>query len=142
MSESKYEYMLGMEHPTSKVRKRMSMEERAAQFGAFRALTGLEEEIGETARLTESRPEADDYTKQQVDRVLVYIADSIRKKPEILIEYFVQDKRKPGGAILTYRGRVKKIRENAAENGVVYSLVFEDETEIEISDILGAEIIE
>lgn len=38
----RYDYMLNMRHKQSNVRRHMTMIERAAQFGAFRALTGYE----------------------------------------------------------------------------------------------------
>ncbi len=45
MPEDKYKDMLDMPHPVSKKRPRMPMEDRAAQFAPFAALTGYEEAI-------------------------------------------------------------------------------------------------
>ena len=45
---NKYEDIINMERPVSKHPK-MSMHDRAAQFAPFAALTGLEEELEETA---------------------------------------------------------------------------------------------
>jgi hypothetical protein len=42
-----------MERPVSRKHRPMSMENRAAQFSAFAALTGHEERIKETARQSE-----------------------------------------------------------------------------------------
>ena len=44
----KYDDIINMEHPTSKVHPRMDAITRAAQFAPFKALTGLEDEIDET----------------------------------------------------------------------------------------------
>lgn len=44
----KYDDIINMEHPTSKVHPRMDAVTRAAQFAPFKALTGLEDEIDET----------------------------------------------------------------------------------------------
>ncbi len=44
----KYDDIINMEHPTSKVHPRMDAVMRAAQFAPFKALTGLEDEIDET----------------------------------------------------------------------------------------------
>lgn len=63
--EHKYDKIINLPHRQSKRRKHMSMSERAAQFGAFRALTGYEDEIAETARYTEKRAELDEYTKAE-----------------------------------------------------------------------------
>ncbi|MBO4375497.1 MAG: hypothetical protein J5829_10360 [Lachnospiraceae bacterium] len=46
---NKYDDIINMEHHVSKTHPRMSMRDRAAQFAPFAALTGLEEEMEETA---------------------------------------------------------------------------------------------
>ncbi len=45
-----YDDIINLEHPTSKIHPRMSMEERAAQFAPFAALVGYGEAIDETER--------------------------------------------------------------------------------------------
>lgn len=49
----KEEELIYRKHPEPKHHKRMSVEERAAQFSAFAALSGYEEAIRDTARKTE-----------------------------------------------------------------------------------------
>ena len=49
----RYDYMLDMPYKKSTRRKHMSITERAAQAGAFRALTGYEDAISETGRSRE-----------------------------------------------------------------------------------------
>lgn len=46
----KYDDIINLEHPTSKKHKRMSIEDRAAQFGAFAALVGYGDAINETKK--------------------------------------------------------------------------------------------
>ncbi|MBQ7464444.1 MAG: hypothetical protein IJS86_06255 [Lachnospiraceae bacterium] len=46
---NKYADIINMDRPVSKTRPHMSMRDRAAQFAPFAALTGLEEELEETA---------------------------------------------------------------------------------------------
>lgn len=46
---NKYEAIINTKYPFPTKRKRMSMGDRAAQFAPFAALTGLEEELEETA---------------------------------------------------------------------------------------------
>lgn len=53
--EDKYREIINLPHHRSKKRKPMSMLDRAAQFGAFRALTGYEDAISEAGRLASSR---------------------------------------------------------------------------------------
>ena len=47
-----YEDIINLPHPTSKRFPRMPLEERAAQFQPFAALTGFDEIIRETTRIT------------------------------------------------------------------------------------------
>ena len=51
----KYDDILSMPHPNSKNHPRMARRDRAAQFSSFAALTGHEEAISETARLTDEK---------------------------------------------------------------------------------------
>lgn len=53
----KYDDIINLPHHVSSVHLPMSRADRAAQFSAFKALTGLEEDLQETARVTEARPE-------------------------------------------------------------------------------------
>ena len=89
----------------------MSMTERAAQFGAFRALTGYEDEIAETARSTDEKIELDEYAKAEINAKLQYINDHIDDGQEITVTYFVPDERKSGGAYVMKTGVVSKLRE-------------------------------
>ena len=49
----KYKDMLWLPHPVSATHPRMSLQDRAAQFSPFAALTGYEDALKETARLTD-----------------------------------------------------------------------------------------
>ena len=111
----------------------MSMTERAAQFGAFRALTGYEDEIAETARRTDEKTELDEYAKAEINAKLQYINDHIDDRQEVAVTYFVPDERKSGGAYMTKTGVVRKLREYERQ------LVFEDGTEIFIEEIFSIE---
>ena len=48
---NKYDDIINLPHHISKTRSRMTLEQRAAQFSAFSALTGYEKQIKETERL-------------------------------------------------------------------------------------------
>ena len=52
---SRYDDKIYMQNPTPTCKPRMSLYERAAQFSPFAALTGYEDAVEETARLTDSR---------------------------------------------------------------------------------------
>ena len=49
----RYDDIIDMEHHTSLRQPRMSLENRAAQFAPFSALTGYEDVIDETGRQTD-----------------------------------------------------------------------------------------
>ena len=128
-----YFEILSREHPTSKKHPRMSRMNRAAQFAPFAALTGYEESIEETARLTDRRIELSEYEMEELNAKLNFIQEHINERPEVTITYFQQDERKEGGAYLTVIGKVRRIDD---ANKVI---IFEDErlTYIEkITDII------
>ncbi|MCI5991349.1 MAG: hypothetical protein MRZ07_01595, partial [Sutterella sp.] len=56
-SRPDYSDLFQCERPQFDPSRKMSMKERAAQFSPFSALRGFDEEIEESARRTESRPE-------------------------------------------------------------------------------------
>ena len=53
----RYDDIINLPHHVSSTRPQMPMIDRAAQFQPFRALTGYEDAVQETARLTDERPE-------------------------------------------------------------------------------------
>ena len=107
----------------------MSRMNRAAQFAPFVALTGYEESIEETARLTNRRIELGEYEIEELNAKLNFIQEHIKEHPEVTITYFQPDERKEGGAHITVTGKVRRIDE---VNRVV---VFEDERTIFIDVI-------
>ena len=54
-NQHKYDDIINLPHHQSKDRAHMSLHDRAAQFAPFAALTGHEEAIEETARLTDEK---------------------------------------------------------------------------------------
>lgn len=106
-----YEDIIHLPHHVSKKHPRMSAIDRAAQFSPFAALTGYDDAVEETARLTEERIELDDYQKDVLGHRLQMLADRLGEHPEIAITYFEPDERKTGGAYVTSVGMVKKVDE-------------------------------
>lgn len=105
----KYEDILNLPHPQPRGRAPMSLADRAAQFSPFAALTGYEETIEETARLTEDPVELDAGSIGELDEALRAIQSRIESRPAVTIRYFCPDSRKQGGSYVTIRGRVRKI---------------------------------
>ena len=86
----------------------MSMENRAAQFAPFAALTGHDAAIAETARLTSEKPELSTEELDKLSRRLVY---AIEKDATTRITYFQPDSFKHGGSYCQTEGKIKKIDE-------------------------------
>ena len=128
--KSPYEDIINLPHYVSTKRTRMPLRDRAAQFAPFAALTGHEEAVKETARLTETRIQLDVDEIQLLDQKLQYIRDHLDTCPAVILTHFVPDARKAGGRYLEHEGVVKKIREYD------HVIVMEDGTEIPIADII------
>ncbi|MBO7336011.1 MAG: hypothetical protein J6U42_03640 [Lachnospiraceae bacterium] len=111
----KYDDIIDLPHHTSENRQHITMEMRAAQFSPFAALTGLDDELAETARLTSAFHELSEDEKQELDRKLQELRDSLTKLPECSFLYFVPDERKSGGSYERKRGRVKNIDDYSKE---------------------------
>ena len=111
--KEKYKDMLRLQHPVSATHPRMSLQDRAAQFSPFAALTGYEDALKETARLTDHFVELDEDRKQEIDRQIGYLQQHMREELTVKITYFVPDTRKNGGAYNTLEGCVQKIDENS-----------------------------
>lgn len=125
----RYDDIITLEHPVSKVHPRMSVMDRAAQFSAFAALSGYEDAIDETERLTETYTELDEGEKEILNEQLLKIKENIASHPAATCTYFEPDPKKEGGAYRTYSGKVRKI--DAYEK----KLVFEDGTGIWIDSL-------
>lgn len=105
----KYDDIINLPHHVSKKHPQMSLEARSAQFASFAALKGYEDEVIETARITDERVELNDEAKRILDEKLQQIRERINEKTETTFTYFVKDERKDGGAYITETGIVKKI---------------------------------
>ena len=89
----------------------MSNYDRAAQFSPFAALTGYDDAVKETARLTNSKVELDEYELDKLNERLNRLQDILSEEPEVSITYFVADNKKSGGSYKTIFGIVKRIDE-------------------------------
>ena len=106
-----YDDIINLPHHQSLTRPHMSAYDRAAQFSPFAALTGYDDAVAETARLTDTKVELDEYSKEALNERLNMIQESLNEQPEISITYFLPDKKKTGGAYITTSGCAKMIDE-------------------------------
>ena len=130
MIEDNYEDIINLPHYEPKYHPRMSKHNRAAQFAPFAALTGYEEQVKETARLTDKRVEIDEGLRNLINSKLQIIDRNIKSKPEVTITYFVKDKKKNGGCYITITDKVKKV------DSIEEIIVLSDKTKINMKDIL------
>ncbi len=107
-STGKYDDIINMPRPMSKTRKHMSNHDRAAQFAPFAALTGYDEAVSETARLTDRVIDLDEYEKDEINRKLCYLRDNM--DTTVKITFFVPDEKKEGGEYKTTEAEIVKIR--------------------------------
>ena len=126
----KYDDIINLPHHVSKKHPRMSLEARSAQFVPFAALTGYDEVIKETARLTNKRIEINEEMKAILDEKLLMIKAQIQSKPSITVTYFVPDSKKDGGKYVSVTGKVIKIDEYKQH------IILENKIEIPISEII------
>ena len=108
------------------------MEKRASQFSPFAALTGFDELVKETARITDKRIDIDEGVKQVLNDKLKIINEDIKNNcnNKIKFTYFLYDSKKEGGKYIDIVGNVKKIDEF---NGVI---LLEDKNKIPIHEII------
>ena len=104
----KYSDILHLPHPVSEKHPRMPMQDRAAQFSPFAALTGYEEAIYETGRLTEEKTELGEEEKAILDRKQRLLLEKLDEFPALTVTYFVPDEKKSGGAYIRKAGNLKK----------------------------------
>lgn len=127
---NKYDSIINLPHHTSKVRKPMSMEDRAAQFAPFAALTGHDEAVRETARITSERIELSEDEARRLNARMDY-ALSLARPPELTVTHFVADTLKCGGRYVQTTGRIKKVD---TYKGAV---ILQDGTAIALADIMS-----
>ena len=128
-----YDDIINLPHYVSKKRPQMSIEARSAQFAPFAALTGYDEQVKETARLTDKKIELEEGQKEILNNKLLYILENIDSKPEITFTYFVKDNKKSGGKYKEKIGIVRKI------DMIEQYIQFTDKSKIGINDILSIE---
>lgn len=128
-----YDDILHFARPQSKKHRPMPMEDRAAQFSPFAALTGYDAAVSETARCTEERIEFDPQEAERLGERLAALIKRQREQPELSLLYFVPDARKAGGAYVTVSGRLKKITDFPR------CIYLTDGSRIPIEDIVAVE---
>lgn len=135
--QCKYDDMIYLPHHVSARHPQMPLLDRAAQFSPFAALTGHDEAIRETARLTDCFAELDEEQKERLDKRLQMLLSKTEEKPcpepEIKAIYFEPDARKNGGEYVSFCGKVKKV------DKYNHQLLFTDGTILPVENLFSLE---
>ena len=128
-----YDDIINLPHHVSATRPQMSMQDRAAQFSPFAALTGYDAAIKETGRLTDEKIMMDEEGLNILNMKFQILIDNLFDEPEVTITYFKPDERKSGGAYIEATGTVKKLDEFERQ------IMMQDGTKIPMDDILDVD---
>lgn len=124
---NKYDDIINLPHYEPKKHKRMSIEARSAQFAPFSALTGYDDVVKETGRLTQKEMYLSEEQKINISNNL---QQALENKNEVTITYFIKDEKKTGGKYLNKTGIIKKY------DSIKQIIIFEDKTQIQIYDVI------
>jgi len=123
-------------HHISEHHPQMSMRERAAQFSPFAALSGYDASVNEAGRIVGSRASLSDDAKDSLDRILNVISGENDGSYIIQARFFRKDTHKNGGKYENFSGEVRRVDRYSGK------IIFTDGTEIELADLVEAEILE
>lgn len=104
----KYDDIIYLPHHVSGKRPAMPISDRAAQFSPFAALTGYDEAVMETGRLTDRMHELSEEDTAKLNRQLQFLMTKLREQPTLSVTYFVPDEKKSGGAYIVKKGKLRK----------------------------------
>ena len=125
---NQYDDIINLPHHTSKNHPRMSIQNRAAQFSPFAALTGYEDAINETKRITTQKRILTNDMIEEINITLLEIKEQLNKYT-YQITYFKKDTKKEGGSYLTIIDKIIKI------NPIEEYLLTSNKTKINLKDI-------
>ena len=127
---SKYDDIINLPHHVSSIRTPMPMESRAAQFAPFAALSGHDEAINETARLTASRKTLSEFEQ---DRLSKRLACALELQSVVTLTHFIPDDLREGGQYVTASGIMKKVDEYEGR------IILRDGRSIRLADVFSIE---
>ena len=128
-----YNDIINLPHHISSKRPQMPMLDRAAQFSPFAALTGYDDAIRETGRLTGEKIDLSEEEKEALDRKQQILLEKLSDRPALTVIYFVPDTKKSGGAYVTKSGNLKKM------DSFERLMILTDGTKIPLDDVAEIE---
>lgn len=132
MSDGRTEYkdIIDHEHHVSQKHPQMSRLNRAAQFSPFAALTGYDNLVAESARVTDTRKDLTEDEIESLNLKISFLQSKLDEQPEVIILHFVEDGKKVGGAYIETKGVVRKILHHERV------LILDSGTEIFLDDVI------
>jgi len=130
----KYDDIIYTPWPRLTKRARMSLEDRAAQFAPFAALTGYDAVLAETARLTQNPVFLTEESLEELNAQLRRAQARLDAQPGVRLTVYYEDENKAGGRFETVAGNLKKI------DGYLGGLVLTDGREIPFFRICDLEL--
>ena len=130
----KYDDIIHTPWPRPTKRARMSLEDRAAQFAPFAALTGYDAVLAETARLTQNPVFLTEESLEELNAQLRRAQARLDAQPGVRLTVYYEDENKAGGRFETVAGNLKKI------DCYLGGLVLTDGREIPFLRICGPEL--
>ena len=121
--------IINLPHHESKTKRKMSLNDRAAQFAPFAALNGHGEEMNEVARLTSKSTVLSNELIEEINAKLQIMKLHLNSL-NFRIVYFEKDLRKECGTYRTYNGKVIDIDE------FYKVLILEDDLIVKIKSIV------
>ena len=129
-----YDDIIYCTRPVCPHRSSMSAHDRAAQFSPFAALTGYDEAVAETARLTDDMVQLTEDMAQRLNSAMYLLEERLPERPLVTVRYFIRDKKKSGGSYAMKTGCVRLV------DTVNRLLVFTDKSVLAIDDICDLEL--
>ena len=129
-----YGTIINLKNHKSKTHPPMPIASRAAQFAPFAALTGYEESLSESSRVTAEKRELGEEREDELNRKIRYIEEHIANHPKTKVIYFLQDKKKSGGQYLSINGDIRLV------DTIARLLIFESGDIISIDDVYEIQI--
>jgi len=105
----KYDDIIHTPWPRPTKRARMSLEDWAAQFAPFAALTGYDAVLAETARLTQNPVFLTEESLEELNAQLRRAQARLDAQPGVRLTVYYEDENKAGGRFETVAGNLKKI---------------------------------
>ena len=131
--DGKYEDIISLQPPQPVGRAPMPLQDRAAQFAPFAALTGFEGVIHETGRRTETAPELTESRVEELDRALRRVLE-VPQEREVVLTWYLPDGYKPGGSLVQTQGHIR-----ACDGEFVYMQTGEQIPVVSITELSGQE---